>query len=75
MCDFRIDAAEITRDFDISPKALHEILSATARAFAGHLHLDESGLFIPPDARPLTRMIARRIDAYEMDEQGHSSAI
>jgi len=75
MCDFRIDAAEITRDFDITTKTLHEILSATARAFEGHLHLDESGLFIPPDARPLTRMIARRIDAYEMDEQGHSSAI
>ena len=26
-------------------------------------------------ARPLARMIARQFDAYEMDEQGHSSAI
>jgi oxygen-independent coproporphyrinogen-3 oxidase len=75
MCDFRIDAGAITRDFDITPEALHALLSQTARAFDGHLHLDEGGLFIPSAARPLTRMIARDIDAYEMDEQGHSSAI
>ena len=75
MCNFRIDAAAITRDFSITGKALHDLLAQTARAFDGHLHLDESGLFVPPEARPLTRMIARDIDAYEMDEQGHSSAI
>jgi len=75
MCDFRIDADAILRDFDITAPALNAILSETARAFDGHLHLDETGLAIPPAARPLARMIARRIDAYEMDEQGHSSAI
>jgi oxygen-independent coproporphyrinogen-3 oxidase len=75
MCDFRIDTAEITRDFDITPDALHAILSEVDHAFEGHLALDESGLAIPPAARPLTRMIARRLDLYEMDEQGHSSAI
>jgi oxygen-independent coproporphyrinogen-3 oxidase len=75
MCDFRIDTAEIMRDFGITAEALRAILSDTARAFEGHLDLDENGLFIPPEARPLTRMIARQIDAYEMDEQGHSSAI
>ena len=75
MCDFRIDSAEITRDFDITPDALHAILSEVDHAFAGHLTLDESGLVIPQAARPLTRMIARRLDLYEMDEKGHSSAI
>jgi len=75
MCDFRIDTAEIARDFDITTDALHAILSEVARAFEGHLALDDSGLAIPPAARPLTRMIARRLDLYEMDEQRHSSAI
>jgi oxygen-independent coproporphyrinogen-3 oxidase len=75
MCDFRIDADEIARDFGTADRALRAILSDVARAFDGHLTLDESGLSIPHEARPLTRMIARRIDAYEMDEQGHSSAI
>ncbi|MEI4232617.1 oxygen-independent coproporphyrinogen III oxidase [Roseovarius sp. D22-M7] len=75
MCDFRIDAAEITRDFDISPEALHALLSEVDQAFDGHLNLDEDGLSIPRAARPLTRMIARALDTYEMSEQGHSSAI
>src|SRR6056297_1227823 len=75
MCEFRIDASEITRDFDITPAAVQGLLSEAERAFSGHLELDESGLFIPPAARPLTRMIARQLDAYEVNAEGHSSAI
>jgi oxygen-independent coproporphyrinogen-3 oxidase len=75
MCDFRVEAAEITRDFAITPEALHTMLAEVDSAFAGHLRLDENGLAIPPDARPLTRMIARKLDAYEMNAEGHSSAI
>ncbi len=75
MCDFHIDAEEITRDFAIAPAALHDLLSEVDQAFADHLKLDETGLFIPPEARPLTRMIARQFDAYEVNAEGHSSAI
>jgi len=75
MCDFRIDAAEITRDFGISPAALEAMLGAVAKHFEGHLSLDEKGLAIPVEARPLTRMIARHFDAYGMNAEGHSSAI
>jgi oxygen-independent coproporphyrinogen-3 oxidase len=32
-------------------------------------------LFIPPEARPLTRMVARVFDAYDLSRAGHSSAI
>ena len=39
------------------------------------LTVDESGLYVPPDARPLARMIARSFDAYELSSAGHSSAI
>ncbi|MGM0661604.1 MAG: oxygen-independent coproporphyrinogen III oxidase [Pseudomonadota bacterium] len=75
MCEFRIDAAEITRDFDITAEALHTLLSEVADTFEGQLTLDDSGLAIPPAARPLTRMVARRLDLYEINAQGHSSAI
>jgi oxygen-independent coproporphyrinogen-3 oxidase len=75
MCDFRIDVAEITRDFYITPSALHAILSEVDQAFESHLALDEAGLAIPKAARPLTRMIARRRDLYESAENSHSSAI
>lgn len=75
MCDFFIDAAEITRDFDITSADLHTMLSEVERAYEGNLHLDDDGLSIPHKARPLTRMIARRFDTYEMNAEGHSSAI
>jgi oxygen-independent coproporphyrinogen-3 oxidase len=34
-----------------------------------------TGFEITPDGRPLTRMIARAFDAYEMSAQSHSVAI
>ena len=37
--------------------------------------LTDAGLDIPVDARPLTRMIARAFDAYDLSKAGHSSAI
>jgi oxygen-independent coproporphyrinogen-3 oxidase len=43
--------------------------------FGAVLTLNDSGLFIPPQARALTRIIARALDAYGLDKAGHSSAI
>jgi len=50
-------------------------LVPVAQAFDGLLHLSDTGLFIPPAARPLTRMVARAFDAYDLSKAGHSSAI
>jgi len=70
-----IDRAEILSGFDIAPADLDAMLRAADRAFEGHLRLTEDGLFIPPEARPLTRMIARAFDAYDMAATGHSTAV
>lgn len=75
MCDFRIDAAEILRDHDVTPARLAEILGDTATRFRGLLTVSDAGLEIPANARPLTRMIARSLDAYDLSKAGHSSAI
>ncbi|WP_422002891.1 oxygen-independent coproporphyrinogen III oxidase [Roseovarius mucosus] len=75
MCDFRIDSTEIFREFAIPAAELQAMLSAVERRFDGHLKLDATGLSIPLEARPLTRMIARQFDTYEMNADGHSSAI
>jgi len=75
MCEFRVDANEITQRFNITPKALRQILDRTASEFPGLLQVDEHGLSIPEEARPLTRMVARSFDAYELSKAGHSSAI
>ncbi|MEX0318230.1 MAG: oxygen-independent coproporphyrinogen III oxidase [Ruegeria sp.] len=75
MCDFRIDRGETLRDYDVTPSTLNEMFADADRAFPGLLRISDNGLFIPPEARPLTRMIARSFDAYDLSKAGHSSAI
>jgi oxygen-independent coproporphyrinogen-3 oxidase len=75
MCDFRIDAEEMVRDYGLSRLRLASMFRAANEAFDGLLDVDERGLAIPPSARPLTRMVARVFDSYELDKAGHSPAI
>ncbi|MEY8839175.1 oxygen-independent coproporphyrinogen III oxidase [Cribrihabitans sp. XS_ASV171] len=75
MCDFRISAEEILRAFDISAQELQAMFRAANAEFEGLLHVSDEGLFIPQEARALTRMVARRFDAYDLSKAGHSSAI
>ncbi len=75
MCDFQINSAEILRDYDISTAELQQMYATANAAFDGLLRVDENGLFIPPEARALTRMIARSFDTYDLSKAGHSSAI
>ena len=75
MCDFRIDAAEILERFKISKKDLFAMFRAAADGFENLIEVTDDGLYIPKEARPLTRMIARAFDAYDLSKAGHSSAI
>ncbi|SIS64527.1 oxygen-independent coproporphyrinogen III oxidase [Phaeovulum vinaykumarii] len=75
MCDFRIDANEITTTFGISPTRLAEMFDEAAKVFGEMVEITPEGLYIPEKGRPLTRMIARIFDAYDLSKAGHSSAI
>jgi len=75
MCDFHIDRAEILRDFDITAAELESMFQNANAAFEGLLQVTEAGLSIPEPVRPLTRIIARNFDAYDLSKAGHSSAI
>jgi len=75
MCDFRISAHEISSSFGISPITLTSWFTEANTAHNGLLVVSDDGLFIPESARPLTRMIARYFDAYDMTAAQHSSAI
>ena len=75
MCDFRVDSAEILSRFDISAEQLNAMYDETMAQFPGFLRKTDEGLFIPANAQPLTRMIARSFDAYDLSKAGHSSAI
>ncbi|MDO5529549.1 MAG: coproporphyrinogen III oxidase, partial [Paracoccus sp. (in: a-proteobacteria)] len=76
MCDFAVDADEMAQRFALSPNDLHQIFAPIAARFGDMVQiLPDGGLIIPDHARPLTRMIARMIDAYDMAENSHSGAI
>ncbi|MCZ8334581.1 MAG: oxygen-independent coproporphyrinogen III oxidase [Rhodobacteraceae bacterium] len=75
MCDFRINRAELIRDFGATDQRLTELFRTAAKAFDGWVDVDTEGLAIPPKARPLARMIARAFDAYDQTKAQHSAAI
>ena len=75
MCDFRVERAEILACFAVTEARLDQLLGAAATAFPGMVTLDATGLAILPEARPLTRMVARAFDAYDQSKAQHSAAI
>lgn len=75
MCDFRISAEEMEREFHASGGHLAELFGQARRSFDGMIEITPRGLEIPERGRPLTRMIARVFDAYDLSKAGHSSAI
>ena len=75
MCDFRIDTAEISGRFGVAEADLRQMFDAANAQFEGLLVVNDDGLFVPPEVRPLTRMVARAFDAYDMSKAGHSTAI
>ncbi len=76
MCDFRIDASEMTERFGLDPAALAQLFAPILARFKEHVQTAPDGsLEIPVAARPLTRMVAHMLDAYDMAASSHSTAI
>ncbi len=75
MCDFAVSKDELARNHGATPEQLDDIFEPVAGQFEGFVKHDAEGLTIPPEGRPLTRMIAAAFDAYAMDSKGHSPAV
>lgn len=75
MCDFRVRTAELEQSFGLSRAQANALFAPVAEVFGRFVVQDSEGLSIPPEGRPLTRMIAARFDAYSMAKTGHSSAV
>jgi oxygen-independent coproporphyrinogen III oxidase len=75
MCDFRIDFAKIGAEFGLTPAQVATRLNGIDDAFPGMLAHEATAIEIRAGARPLARMIARFLDAYAVNEGGHSAAI
>jgi oxygen-independent coproporphyrinogen-3 oxidase len=75
MCDFRIDTAQICDEFAMTPVEVEAFYRPARAAFKDMIRVTEDGFEVVKEGRPLTRMIARAFDEYEMRAEGHSSAI
>ncbi|MFD1913331.1 oxygen-independent coproporphyrinogen III oxidase [Halodurantibacterium flavum] len=75
MSDFAISTAEISETFGVSAPELTALFHDVRARFEGMIEVDAQGLRVPPEARPLTRMIARCFDAYDQTKAQHSAAI
>ncbi|MGL4322288.1 MAG: coproporphyrinogen III oxidase, partial [Paracoccaceae bacterium] len=74
MCSFCVSVADL-RGLGVTDARLKTILAETAARFAGVTTFANGVLTILPDARPLTRVIAQSLDAYDQTKAQHSSAI
>ncbi|HQU66934.1 MAG TPA: oxygen-independent coproporphyrinogen III oxidase [Albidovulum sp.] len=75
MCDFRIDADEICHSFGLTRAQLKEYFAPVSKEFGDMVRIDDSGLEIPVESRPLTRMVACLFDAYTVAAGSHSHAV
>jgi len=75
MCNFDVRIDEMVSSHAVTRHDLYQMFARVNQKFEYILDVSESGLSIPPAARPLTRMIAREFDAYQLSTMGHSSAI
>ncbi|MCA0044407.1 oxygen-independent coproporphyrinogen III oxidase [Celeribacter litoreus] len=75
MCDFRVEADELAERFDLSQEAFDAFATEAQAAFPDMLDISSERIVIREEAKPLTRMIARHFDAYDMTQAQHSSAV
>ncbi len=75
MCDFAIFYGDIADELGLPVENLHAITAPLMDWFPEMLTNTNEALTILPHARPLTRMIARKLDTYAVNEGGHSPAV
>ena len=75
MCDFAISFADVARQLGQPIDRLLSITASLPDKFPDMLAVSKDRLEILDHARPLTRMIAREIDAYAVSQSGHSHAV
>ena len=75
MCDFRVDAGEMVRDYGLTNVQLQEVFDPVIAQFGNMVEIGPWGLRITPEGRPLARMVANMLDAYMAAPTSHSSAV
>lgn len=75
MCDFSVNYAQIAAATGRSASDVSALFAGIDDAFPGMIAHSAGEIRVKSDARELTRMIARYVDAYATPEKSHSLAI
>jgi len=75
MSAFRADLTAIAEGLGQPGAAGRALAQGLTEAFPDMVSVENGVVWIPPRGRPLTRMIARHFDGYEMAKSGHSQAV
>lgn len=75
MCHFEVNLAAVADELGFDRDVARATAQGLDEAFPAMLSIDGDRIVIRREGRPLTRMIARYFDAYEMAKSGHSPAI
>ncbi|MEM8555147.1 MAG: oxygen-independent coproporphyrinogen III oxidase [Pseudomonadota bacterium] len=75
MCDFTVHLDQVMTSGGPSATTVRGWLRECAQQFAGFTRFADDRFDILVEGRPLTRMIARVFDAYDLSKAGHSPAV
>ena len=75
MCDFEIHSDELCNSYGVSKDQIERLYREAAAPFGDMVQVSADRFRIPEPARPLTRLIARAFDAYDLSKAGHSPAV
>jgi oxygen-independent coproporphyrinogen III oxidase len=75
MCDFQVTRAGLLAECETTAARIDQLFQRVAADFGRMVRLSDGTLSIPPEGRPLTRMIARAFDAYDQDSNRHAAAV
>ena len=74
MCEFQIDVSRAAERAKVDVSEVQALLPALLEAFPDAVEATATGLRIRPETYPLTRIIAKSLDAWEVKAKGHSLA-
>lgn len=75
MCDFGFSYSRIADQFGVPVAKLRDMTAGLQDMFPGLVSLSTDRVEILPQARLLTRIIAQKLDAYDVSSTGHSAAV
>lgn len=75
MCNFSVDFRRVAARTGASPQKVSDLFEGVEKRFPEVIRATDTGITLSKSAHPLARIIARTLDAHEVNAKGHSLAI